>query len=83
MKCLSSAATNPGRRTAASRWVDGVVTEAVRKGQWLLLDEINLADPAVLERINPLMDGDGFLVLTEKEIRRRFRWLRSATSSLL
>ncbi|MBS2035614.1 AAA family ATPase [bacterium] len=49
------------------RWVDGVVTEAIRKGQWLLLDEINLADPAVLERINPLLDGDGYLVLTEKE----------------
>lgn len=49
------------------RWVDGVVTEAIRKGQWLLLDEVNLADPAVLERINPLLDGDGFLVLTEKE----------------
>lgn len=49
------------------KWVDGVITSAIRNGHWLLLDEINLADPAVLERINPLMDGDGFLVLTEKE----------------
>ncbi|MHB2018726.1 MAG: AAA family ATPase, partial [Candidatus Xenobia bacterium] len=48
-------------------WHDGIVTEAVRKGQWLLLDEINLADPAILERLNPLLDSGRLLVLNEKE----------------
>jgi len=47
-------------------WHDGIVVEAMRKGQWLLLDEINLADPAILERMNSLLDDDRYLVLTEK-----------------
>lgn len=47
-------------------WQDGIITEALRKGQWLLLDEINLADPAILERMNSLLDDDRFITLTEK-----------------
>lgn len=47
-------------------WQDGLVTSAVRNGYWLLLDELNLAEPAVLERLNALLDGDDFVVLTEK-----------------
>lgn len=48
-------------------WQDGIITEALRKGQWLLLDEMNLADPAILERMNSLLDDDRFIVLTEKQ----------------
>lgn len=47
-------------------WSDGIITEALRKGQWLLLDEVNLADPAILERMNSLLDDDRFITLTEK-----------------
>lgn len=47
-------------------WQDGIITEALRKGQWLLLDEVNLADPAILERLNSLLDDDRFITLTEK-----------------
>ncbi|MDQ7823555.1 MAG: AAA family ATPase [Candidatus Eremiobacteraeota bacterium] len=47
-------------------WRDGIVVEAMRKGQWLLLDEINLANPDILERMNSLFDDDRYLVLSEK-----------------
>ena len=47
-------------------WQDGIVVEAMKKGQWLLLDEVNLADPAILERLNSLLDDDRSLVLSEK-----------------
>jgi midasin len=47
-------------------WQDGIVVEAMKKGQWLLLDEVNLADPAILERLNSLLDDDKSLILTEK-----------------
>ncbi|GEM_PF-2253114 len=47
-------------------WKDGIVVEAMRKGQWLLLDEMNLANPDILERMNSLFDDDRFLVLSEK-----------------
>ncbi len=47
-------------------WHDGVVVEALKQGQWILFDEINLAEPAILERLNSLLDDDRFLILTEK-----------------
>jgi hypothetical protein len=48
-------------------WADGILVEAMKKGYWILLDEMNLADPQVLERINSLIDDDSFLVITEHE----------------
>ncbi|MEW6278483.1 MAG: AAA family ATPase [Candidatus Eremiobacterota bacterium] len=60
-------------------WVDGLVTTAVRNGYWIMLDELNLADPAVLERLNALLDGDDFVKLTEKsdaEVVRAHKDLR-------
>lgn len=54
-------------------WKDGTITSAIRHGHWLLLDELNLADQAVLERMNPLLDGDGYIVLTEKEDKERVK----------
>jgi MoxR-like ATPase len=47
------------------RWVDGPVIKAMKNGEVLLLDEMNLARPEVLERLNSLFDDDGNVVLTE------------------
>jgi hypothetical protein len=52
---------------AAWRWVDGRVVRAMRDGAWLVLDELNLAEPAILERLNPLVEADPSLVLTEHD----------------
>ncbi len=48
-------------------WVfrEGLVPQAMRHGWWLVLDEVNLADPAVLERLNPVLERQPSLVLTE------------------
>ena len=48
-------------------WVDGVLTEAMRDGKWLLLDEVNAALPEVLFVLQSVLDDDRFLVLAEKE----------------
>lgn len=45
----------------------GWVKDKHLSADWLLLDEINLADPAILERLNSLFDDDRFVVLTEKQ----------------
>ncbi len=46
-------------------WQDGILIEALKMGCYLNLDEINLSETEVLERINPLLDDEGSLVLYE------------------
>lgn len=35
---------------------DGKVVQALKEGAWILLDEVNLAPPEVLEALAPLLD---------------------------
>ncbi|MFH0767704.1 MAG: AAA family ATPase, partial [Bacillota bacterium] len=48
-------------------WVDGILTEAMRNGEWIVLDEINAALPEVLFVLQSVMDDDAYLVLNEKD----------------
>lgn len=48
-------------------WIDGILTEAMRNGEWVVLDEINAALPEVLFVLQSIMDDDGYLVLNEKD----------------
>jgi midasin len=36
--------------------MEGSLTRAIRKGHWVLLDEINLAPTEVLQSLLPLLD---------------------------
>lgn len=54
-------------------WIDGVLTEAMRKGEWVVLDEINAALPEVLFVLQSIMDDDGYLVLNEKDDKEIIR----------
>ncbi|KAJ7552529.1 hypothetical protein O6H91_06G059200 [Diphasiastrum complanatum] len=44
---------------------DGILVEAVRKGYWIVLDELNLAPPDVLEALNRLLDDNRELFIPE------------------
>eukprot|EP01041_Mallomonas_annulata_P000547 gene547-1048_t len=46
-------------------WVDGAVVDALMKGHWLLIDNVNLCSSAVLDRLNSLLEPKGSLLLTE------------------
>lgn len=50
----------------AWRFQEGFIPQAMREGWWVLLDEINLAEPQVLERLNPVLEIPPTLVLTEE-----------------
>lgn len=47
------------------RFQEGLVPTAMRKGWWVILDEVNLAEPQVLERLNSVLEREPMLVLTE------------------
>jgi MoxR-like ATPase len=52
------------------RFQEGVVPVALRQGHFVLLDELNLADPATLERINPILEQPASLLLSEGDNTR-------------
>ncbi|KAI4291432.1 midasin [Pancytospora philotis] len=49
----------------AIQWRDGVLVRAMRGGNALLIDEINLAEDAVLERMNSVLEDERMLYVTE------------------
>ena len=46
-------------------WIDGSLIQALIKGEWVLLDNVNLCHPTVLYRLNSLLEHNGFLLLNE------------------
>ena len=48
---------NDGSPSSMSfRWCDGVLLKAIKRGDWVLLDELNLASQSVLEGLNSCLD---------------------------
>lgn len=56
--------------TSAQLWcfqIQGTLVQAVKKGHWILLDEINLAAAETLECLSGLLEGSaGSLVLLDR-----------------
>ena len=46
-------------------WVDGPLVTAMEQGSWLLLDNANLCNPSVLDRLNPLLERGGVFQMPE------------------
>ncbi|KAI0166381.1 midasin [Xylariaceae sp. FL1272] len=46
-------------------WLDGIIVQALQNGEWLVLDNANLCSASVLDRLNSLLEPDGFLVINE------------------
>jgi cobaltochelatase CobS len=47
-------------------WVDGVLPSAMREGLWLIVDEIDFAEPAILAVLTAVLEPTGRLLLKEK-----------------
>ena len=58
-------ATNENLRVSDWVWKNGLVVEAMIKGKVLILDEGNLAEAQVLERLNSVLENPGSVTLTE------------------
>lgn len=46
---------------------EGILVEALRKGYWIILDELNLAPSEVLEALNRLLDDNRELYISETQ----------------
>lgn len=49
-----------------TRWVDGILIEAMKKGYWYLGDEINAASAEINFVYHSLLDDDGRVLIAEK-----------------
>jgi midasin len=47
------------------QWVDGILVEALEQGKWLVLDNANLCSSSVLDRLNSLLEPNGYLSINE------------------
>lgn len=60
----------PGRKTEENgplfEWADGPLVQAMKGGKAFLMDEINMADDAVVERLNAVLEPSRTLMLSEK-----------------
>lgn len=50
---------------AKFEWFDGTLLKAVENGNWLVLDNANLCNPSVLDRLNSLLEPNGCLIVNE------------------
>jgi midasin len=53
-------------------WSDGSLVQAMKEGQFFLLDEISLADDSVLERLNSVLETQRTILLAEKGVENSF-----------
>ncbi|GJN90851.1 hypothetical protein Rhopal_003865-T1 [Rhodotorula paludigena] len=65
---LASAVSIADTSAAAARfeWVDGPLVQAMKNGDWLLVEDANLCSPSVLDRLNSLFETGGRLQLAER-----------------
>jgi midasin len=50
---------------AQFEWVDGLLVTALQRGDWLVLDNANLCSSSVLDRLNSLLEPNGYLSINE------------------
>lgn len=53
-------------KDGSMEWIDGVLPLAMREGFWLILDEIDFAEPHILSVLNSVLEEKGALTLKEK-----------------
>ena len=52
-------------RKGMFEWIDGSLVQAVESGDWLVLDNANFCNANVLDRLNSLLEPNGFLLINE------------------
>jgi len=56
-----------GEKGSITEWVDGILPSAMRNGYWLILDEVDFAQPEILSLLHPVLEENGTLVIKENK----------------
>ncbi|KAL2338821.1 hypothetical protein Fmac_013267 [Flemingia macrophylla] len=58
------------KRVASTKfeWVTGILIRAIEQGEWIVLENANLCNPTVLDRINSLVEPSGSITVNERGI---------------
>ena len=54
--------------TGCFEWIDGILLQALENGDWILIDNVNFCNPSVLDRLNPLLETNGSLMVNERGV---------------
>ncbi|XP_057307926.1 midasin-like isoform X2 [Hydractinia symbiolongicarpus] len=49
-------------------WVDGIFVNALKKGHWLLIENVNFCSSSILDRLNALLEPNGVLTIDERGV---------------
>ncbi|XP_051115352.1 midasin [Andrographis paniculata] len=53
------------QRSVKFEWVTGLLIKAIENGEWIILENANLCNPTVLDRINSLVEQSGSITVNE------------------
>jgi len=56
-----------GEKGSVTKWTDGILPTAMKNGYWLILDEVDFAQPEILSLLHPVLETNGRLVIKENE----------------
>lgn len=57
-----------GQTSGTFEWVDGMLVQSLRTGDWLLMDNVNFCSSSVLDRLNALLEPGGVLTVSERGV---------------
>ncbi|EZF71748.1 hypothetical protein H105_06009 [Trichophyton soudanense CBS 452.61] len=60
--CVDEAAGETG-----FEWTEGILIHAMKQGSWVVLDNANLCNATVLDRLNSLLEPNGCLIVNERK----------------
>ncbi|KAL1208785.1 Midasin [Cardamine amara subsp. amara] len=65
MKTILKLQTHEKKQSTKFEWVTGMLIKAIEKGEWVVLENANLCNPTVLDRINSLVEPSGTITINE------------------
>ncbi|KAL0877422.1 hypothetical protein Bca101_027127 [Brassica carinata] len=65
MKTIVKLQSDEKKQSTKFEWVTGMLIKAIENGEWVVLENANLCNPTVLDRINSLVEPCGSITINE------------------